>query len=54
MPMVSVYAASKCAIEGFTESLAYELSCFGVSAKLVEPGYGPSTSFAAKGATSSS
>ena len=46
-PLVSVYVASKLAIEGFTESLAYELACFGVGAKLVEPGYGPTTSFIA-------
>jgi NAD(P)-dependent dehydrogenase (short-subunit alcohol dehydrogenase family) len=47
MPLVSVYTASKLAIEGFTEGLAYELSCFGVSAKIVEPGYGPTTRFVA-------
>jgi NAD(P)-dependent dehydrogenase (short-subunit alcohol dehydrogenase family) len=47
MPLVAVYAATKCAIEGFTESLDYELSCFGVAAKIVEPGYGPSTAFMA-------
>jgi NAD(P)-dependent dehydrogenase (short-subunit alcohol dehydrogenase family) len=47
MPLVSVYTASKFAIEGFTESLAYELSCFGVRAKLVEPGYAPTTRFGA-------
>lgn len=47
MPLVSVYNASKCAIDGFTESLAYELSYVGVSTKLVEPGYGPKTSFIA-------
>ncbi len=47
MPLVAVYAASKFAIEGFTESLAYELSCFGVRAKIVEPGYGPRTNFTA-------
>lgn len=45
MPLVSVYAASKTAIEGFTESLALELGAFDVRAKLVEPGYGPSTRF---------
>jgi NAD(P)-dependent dehydrogenase (short-subunit alcohol dehydrogenase family) len=44
-PMVSVYTASKTAIEGFTESLALELAEFGVRAKLVEPGYGPTTRF---------
>jgi NAD(P)-dependent dehydrogenase (short-subunit alcohol dehydrogenase family) len=46
-PLVSVYTASKTAIEGFTGSLALELAAVNVRAKLVEPGYGPSTSFAA-------
>lgn len=50
MPLVSVYTASKFAIEGFTESLSYELSCFGVRAKLVEPGYAPTTRFGANSA----
>ncbi len=45
MPLASVYTASKAAIEGFTGSLAHELGAFGVRAKLVEPGYGPSTRF---------
>lgn len=49
MPLVSVYTASKYAIEGFTEALAYELSFLGVRTRLVEPGYGPSTAFAANG-----
>ena len=49
-PLVAVYTASKTAIEGFTESLALELAEFNVQAKLVEPGYGPSTQFAANGA----
>lgn len=47
MPLVSAYTASKFAIEGFTESLAYELSVFGVRVKIVEPGYGPMTRFTA-------
>ncbi len=47
MPLVSVYAASKHAIEGFTEALSYELAYFGVGTKIVEPGYGPTTSFTA-------
>jgi NAD(P)-dependent dehydrogenase (short-subunit alcohol dehydrogenase family) len=46
MPMVAVYTASKMAIEGFTASLALELESFNVRAKLVEPGYGPTTRFA--------
>ena len=47
MPLVAPYTASKFAIEGFTEALSYELSYFGVGAKIVEPGYGPGTSFVA-------
>jgi NAD(P)-dependent dehydrogenase (short-subunit alcohol dehydrogenase family) len=45
MPLVSVYTASKTAIEGFTESLAHELGAFDIRVKLVEPGYGPGTRF---------
>ena len=45
MPLVSVYTASKTAIEGFTGSLAHELQAFNVRVKLVEPGYGPTTRF---------
>lgn len=48
-PLVAAYTASKAAIEGFTESLEHELNAFGVHVRLVEPGYGPSTSFAANG-----
>lgn len=48
-PLVAAYTASKTAIEGFTESLALELANFDVRVKLVEPGYGPSTRFAANG-----
>lgn len=49
MPLVAPYAASKWAIEGFTESLYYELESVGVRVRLVEPGYGPGTAFAANG-----
>jgi NAD(P)-dependent dehydrogenase (short-subunit alcohol dehydrogenase family) len=49
MPLVAVYAASKMAIEGFTASLAFELEAFNVRVKLVEPGYGPGTSFTSNG-----
>jgi short-subunit dehydrogenase len=45
MPLVAAYTASKMAIEGFTASLAFELEAFSVRAKLVEPGYGPTTRF---------
>jgi len=50
MPLAAVYTASKMAIEGFTASLALELNFFNVRVKLVEPGYGPSTSFTNNGA----
>src|SRR5262249_24776600 len=32
MPLVSVYVASKCAVEGFTESLSNELELFNIRA----------------------
>lgn len=50
MPLVAPYCASKAAIEGFTESLDYELSSLGLRARLVEPGLAPTTNFAANGA----
>lgn len=46
MPLAAAYTASKQAIEGFTGSLSHELAAFGLRAKLVEPGYAPSTRFA--------
>jgi NAD(P)-dependent dehydrogenase (short-subunit alcohol dehydrogenase family) len=46
MPLAAAYTASKQAIEGFTGSLAHELGYFDVRAKLVEPGYAPTTRFA--------
>lgn len=49
MPLVAAYTASKTAVEGFTASLAHELAAFGVRVKLVEPGYAPTTRFAANG-----
>ena len=49
MPLVAVYAASKCAVEGYTESLSHELNLFNIKARLVEPGLAPTTSFAANG-----
>lgn len=47
MPLVAAYAASKYAIEGFSESLAYELGAFGIRVKIVQPGLAPTTSFGA-------
>ena len=49
MPLAAAYTASKAAIEGFTGSLAFELEAFNIRAKLVEPGYGPTTSFGSNG-----
>ena len=49
-PLVAAYTASKTAVEGFTESLALELAAFDIRVKLVEPGYGPTTSLGANGA----
>lgn len=46
-PLAAAYTASKQAIQGFTGSLAHELAHFGVRAKLVEPGYAPTTRFGA-------
>lgn len=46
MPLAAAYTASKMAIEGFTGSVSHELTAFNVRAKLVEPGYGPTTRFA--------
>jgi NAD(P)-dependent dehydrogenase (short-subunit alcohol dehydrogenase family) len=37
-PLVSVYAASKHAVEGFSESLRWEVEPFGIDVCLVEPG----------------
>jgi NAD(P)-dependent dehydrogenase (short-subunit alcohol dehydrogenase family) len=45
MPLAAAYTASKQAIEGFTGSLAHELGHFNIQAKLVEPGYAPTTQF---------
>jgi NAD(P)-dependent dehydrogenase (short-subunit alcohol dehydrogenase family) len=38
MPMQSLYAASKFALEGLSESLSYELDSHGVQVIIVEPG----------------
>jgi NAD(P)-dependent dehydrogenase (short-subunit alcohol dehydrogenase family) len=49
MPLVAAYTASKTAVEGFTASLALELAESGIRARLVQPGYAPTTRFAANG-----
>jgi NAD(P)-dependent dehydrogenase (short-subunit alcohol dehydrogenase family) len=50
MPLVAIYTASKCAIEGFSESLRYEMELFGIKVKLVQPGLAPTTNLGANGA----
>jgi len=37
-PLYSVYHATKWAVEGFSESLAFELRPFGIRMRLIEPG----------------
>ena len=37
-PLYSIYHATKFAVEGFTESLHYELAAFNIQLKLIEPG----------------
>jgi len=45
LPMVSLYNASKFALEGFSESLSYELASQNIVVKIIEPGGVLSTSF---------
>ena len=45
LPMISLYCASKFALEGFSESLSYELASQNIIVKIVEPGGVLSTNF---------
>jgi NAD(P)-dependent dehydrogenase (short-subunit alcohol dehydrogenase family) len=45
LPLLSVYRASKAAVNAFTESLAVELEPFGIRMRLVLPGRAPETRF---------
>jgi len=45
LPLLSVYTASKAAVNAFTESLALELEPFGVHVRVVLPGRAPTTRF---------
>jgi NAD(P)-dependent dehydrogenase (short-subunit alcohol dehydrogenase family) len=45
LPLLSVYTASKAAVNAFTESLALELAPFNVRVRVVLPGRAPGTSF---------
>lgn len=38
LPFISTYNSTKFAVEGFTESLSFELSHLGIKVKLIEPG----------------
>jgi NAD(P)-dependent dehydrogenase (short-subunit alcohol dehydrogenase family) len=46
-PTCSIYSATKFAIDGFSESMAYELAQFGIKVKIVAPG-GMQTDFAVR------
>lgn len=46
-PTCSIYSATKFAIDGFSESMAYELAQFGIQVKIVAPG-GMQTDFAVR------
>jgi NAD(P)-dependent dehydrogenase (short-subunit alcohol dehydrogenase family) len=50
LPMISLYCASKFALEGFSESLSYELAGLGIAVKIVEPGGVTSTDFGKRSA----
>lgn len=38
LPTISLYAASKFALEGFSEALSFELSAVNIGVKIIEPG----------------
>ncbi|WP_428390851.1 SDR family oxidoreductase [Lichenicoccus sp.] len=45
LPLLSIYRASKAAVNALTESAALELAEFGIRARVVVPGAAPGTSF---------
>jgi NAD(P)-dependent dehydrogenase (short-subunit alcohol dehydrogenase family) len=45
LPLLSVYTASKAAVNAFTECLALEVAGFGIRAAIVLPGRAPTTRF---------
>jgi short-subunit dehydrogenase len=49
LPAISIYLSTKFAIEGFTESVSYELASQNIVVKMVEPG-GGDTAFHARAA----
>jgi NAD(P)-dependent dehydrogenase (short-subunit alcohol dehydrogenase family) len=50
VPILSLYCASKFALEGFSESLSYELESQNIIVKIIEPGVVLSTDFGKRGA----
>lgn len=46
-PLISLYHSTKWAVEGFSESLAYELGELGIQVKIIEPG-GVDTDFSGR------
>ncbi|WP_394775250.1 SDR family oxidoreductase [Flavobacterium sp.] len=46
-PTCSIYSATKFAVDGFSESMAYELAQFGIKVKIIAPG-GMQTDFAVR------
>jgi NAD(P)-dependent dehydrogenase (short-subunit alcohol dehydrogenase family) len=50
LPMISLYCASKFALEGFSEALSYELGSLGIAVKIVEPGGVTRTGFGERSA----
>ncbi|MDC0709457.1 SDR family oxidoreductase [Stigmatella sp. ncwal1] len=50
LPMLSLYCASKFALEGFSEALSYELTSQNVLVKIVEPGGVVDTRFVSRSA----
>jgi NAD(P)-dependent dehydrogenase (short-subunit alcohol dehydrogenase family) len=51
LPLLSVYTASKAAVNAFTESLALELQPLNIRVSLVLPGQAPTTKFGANAGT---
>ena len=49
LPLLSIYRASKAAVNALTEAAALELAEFGICARVVVPGASPETDFGKKG-----